>query len=1086
MGWVVRAPLRSAKSILQLNKIIIIPAFLLALLSLSCSDHGDPIRIYLDDSTVHVIQGRGVPVPDALPSEPEAKLYHSFPVDPARHFETPNALADFTIYIPFEVEPNVLDELDSPAIYFPGLGENYIIHLNGHEIAREIHVKGGQIQTRRTELAFPLSIRRDYLKPGQNLLTLYLLGEVSPESGAVPGLFYNDGYYLGKAEDVYRNTLDLSNIILVSLYLAFGVYFLFLFLRRHEELYGLFFFLFTLGTFGFYIFRSRLAYDLVENTESLTRWENASIFMLPGVLMLFLVTYLRHKERIPIWAHAIGGINILCSILVLVIPFSLVPFLVDKWRMLQGPMMLWLPVFHIWSMRRGDRDAGKFTMALVLLLSAAGFDFFNSIYVFVSMEPAFRWGFFGYAFLLVVTMANRFLLSLKVSEELNVQLDRAKQELEEAARMRDTFSAAASHEIRTPVHGIMGISRILLQESREGEQPLSPYVRQSLELIQESSRRLARLVDDFADHSRLKEGQLKITPTAVRLHSVARYSISALESQVRQKSVEILNLVDPDLPPVLADELRLQQILLNLIGNSIKFTRQGSVSVRAVQDDSHIEISVQDTGIGIPEDRREMIFQPFHQADEAIARSYGGAGLGLYIVRRLVELHEGTLDLESRPGHGSTFKIRLKVAPPDLTDGLDEPLEKLEQESPPAGHSRALQDFRLLQEVTRESASVFGVKEQKPTVLVVDDDTINSAVLRGILEPAGFEVQRFQSAREAIQYLQSEGPSDVAILDLMLGGMSGIELCIWIRQNYSSMDLPVLILTAYGDNDRMVEGFAAGANDYLERPVDAVELLARIRTLVDLKFASRERAELLGYRQELQIARKIHRELLPTAMPELAGLRSVVRYLPRGDLGGDFYDVRAVQNGGVALLADVTGHGIAAALGAAITRVAFLLQNPHWTLPADVLQGMNRILLDAGTSQLVTGICAHLDSHNDTLSLARAGHLPAALLRKDGELEILFPRGRVMGWLQELNCELVEMPFQSGDRLVMITDGLTELRNHGQEFLGEERVWGFFRDRPEQSAEELSDGVMELIRQWQPEPQDDIAVLIVERVSGTA
>ena len=1044
-----------------------------------CRPAVDNHRIDLHSSPVYVQPGFADANLRNLAANFHGRIFSAFPIAPLSYFpaDEPGELVDFTFFIPFRLSPDELHQLVSPALFFPGLGENYVIYVNGHEIAREVHIQGGEIQRRRTELSLTIPVRRDYLLQGENLLTVRLLGHSPPDgdSSPVPGLFYDRGYFLGESADALSSSTDTFNLVLVSLYLAFGIYFLFIFARRRRELYGLFFFLFTLGTFGFYFFRTRIAYDLIADTEYLTRWENASIFLLPGVLMLFLITYLRHRYRIPNWGWVVGGINFLFAVLALIVPFSLVSFLVESWRLLQIPLMIWLPVYHIICVRRGDRDAGKFLGALVLLLSAAVFDLINSIYNLVSMEPTFRCGFFGYASLLVTIMGNRFLVSLRTAEDLNQRLEAARVELEEAARMRDTFVAAASHEIRTPVHGILGISRILLLENQSGGESISPSLRHSLELIRESAVRLTRLVDDFVDHSRLKEGQLKINRTAVRLHPVVEYCIASLRSQVNQ-SVEVINEVPEDVEPLYADELRLQQILINLLSNAIKFTREGTIRVSAIVIDGGIDITVVDTGIGIPPDKLEDIFKPFNQANAAIARSYGGTGLGLYIVRRLVELHDGALTLESRPGRGSEFRIRLPLY--DFVNQTNVPA----LENPETG--RALKQFQLLEEVTRYSASAFQKEDKRPTVVVVDDERINAAVLRGILEPAGFEIVSFKKARDAIHYFQTSGKADLAILDLMLGGMSGIDLCLWIRESYSSIDLPVLILTAHGDNDRMVEGFAAGANDYLEKPVDPVELLARVRTLVDLRFSSREKSELLSYRQELQIARKIHMELLPSRLPNLEKLGTTVRYLPRGDLGGDYYDVQLVENGAVAFLADVTGHGIAAALGAAMIRVAFLLQRDHWTTPESVLQGVNRILLDAGSTQLVTGLCAYVDLSQNRLHLARAGHLPAALLRRDGTLETLFPRGRVMGWLRDLRLQPLEYPFQPGDRLFLFTDGITELRNAEGEFMGEQRILDFLEKNSRLASEDLSDALMDFVHGWQTEPEDDIAVLILEHASA--
>ncbi len=1044
----------------------------------SCQPATNFHRIVLDSAPVYVQSGfEGLPAD--LKQGFQGRIYASFPIAPLKDFPggEPGEIVGFTVTIPFHLSSQQYEDLVSPALFFPGLGENFIIYVNGHEVANEVHIQGGEIQKRRTELSYTVPVQRNFLQKGENLLTIRLLGQSPPdgEPSPVPGLFYDRGYFLGESADAISSSTDTFNLVLVSLYLAFGIYFLFIFARRPQELYGLYFFLFTLGTFGFYFFRTRIAYDLIADTEHLTRWENASIFMLPGILMLFLITYLRHRHPIPIWGWMVGGINVLFSALALIVPFAHVSFLVETWRLLTIPLMVWLPVFHLVCIRRGDRDAGKFLAALVLLLSAAIFDLINSIYHLVSMEPTFRWGFFGYASLLVTIMGNRFLVSLRTAEELNNRLEAARIELEEAARMRDTFVAAASHEIRTPVHGILGISRILLLENQPGGQSISPSLRHSLELIRESALRLTRLVDDFVDHSRLKEGQLKISRTAVRLHPVVEYCIASLRNQL-DHSVELINEVPEDVEPLYADELRLQQILINLLSNAIKFTREGTISVRATVIDGAIDISVMDTGIGIPPDKQEDIFKPFNQANASIARSYGGTGLGLYIVRRLVELHDGSLTLQSRPGRGSEFRIRLP-----LYDFMTQ--EQLpEMENPERG--RALKQFQLLEEVTRDSASAFEKEEKRPTVVVVDDERINAAVLRGILEPAGFELVPFKNARDAIYYFQAGGKADLAILDLMLGGMSGIDLCLWIRESYSSIDLPVLILTAHGDNDRMVEGFAAGANDYLDKPVDPVELLARVRTLVDLRFSSREKSELLSYRQELQIARKIHMELLPSRLPTLEKLNTTARYLPRGDLGGDYYDVQLVENGAVALLADVTGHGIAAALGAAMIRVAFLLQRESWKSPEEVLYGVNRILLDAGSTQLVTGLCAYVDLEANVLHLARAGHLPGALLRQDGSLETLFPRGRVMGWLRDLKLQPVQYPFQPGDRLFLFTDGVTELRNSSGEFMGEERILEFLKKNSKLPSEQLSDALMDFVHNWQTEPEDDIAVLVLEYTSS--
>ncbi|MEO0854853.1 MAG: HAMP domain-containing sensor histidine kinase, partial [Cyanobacteria bacterium J06648_11] len=220
--------------------------------------------------------------------------------------------------------------------------------------------------------------------------------------------------------------------------------------------------------------------------------------------------------------------------------------------------------------------------------------------------------------------------------------------------------ANTSHELRTPLNGIIGLSESLL----EGVSGTLPNAAQThLSLIAASGRRLSNLVNDLLDFSQLKHKTIQLQQQAVDLHSVAAVVLALSEPLARSKAIALTDTVPSDLPAVWADENRLQQILHNLVGNAVKFTDRGRVEVSAQLDaDNRIAVSVTDTGIGIAPEARDRIFESFEQADGSTARRYGGTGLGLTLTKQLVELHGGTISVESYLGSGSTFTFTLPVA----------------------------------------------------------------------------------------------------------------------------------------------------------------------------------------------------------------------------------------------------------------------------------------------------------------------------------------------------------------------------------------------------------------------------------------
>ncbi len=404
--------------------------------------------------------------------------------------------------------------------------------------------------------------------------------------------------------------------------------------------------------------------------------------------------------------------------------------------------------------------------------------------------------------------------------------------LREVDRLKDEFLANTSHELRTPLNGIIGLAQSL-ESGVAG--PLDERVRGDLQLIASSGHRLSRLVNDILDHTRLQRHDLVLHQQAVDVESAVRVAI-VLARPMLSEGVSLISAMPRNLPPVWADEDRVQQILLNLIANACKFTPDGSITVTAQQAGDVIEVAVIDTGIGIPVEQHERIFDAFIQGDASSTRSAGGTGLGLTVTRRLIELHGGTIAVESTPDVGSKFTFTLPV-----TDAL------VVASSP---HSLAPPRATF---AVPSAPVVVGVFDGRPRVLVVDDDAVNARVLSQFLTLDGYAVEVATNGVDAIEAVRRHVPG-LVLLDLMMPGMDGFTACARIRESLPLDVLPVILVTARNTVDDLAAGLAAGANDFIAKPVARDELLTRVRTHLALAEANRQlRATRDGLEDEVRV-----------------------------------------------------------------------------------------------------------------------------------------------------------------------------------------------------------------------------------------
>lgn len=391
--------------------------------------------------------------------------------------------------------------------------------------------------------------------------------------------------------------------------------------------------------------------------------------------------------------------------------------------------------------------------------------------------------------------------------------------LQKADQLKDEFLASTSHELRTPLNGIIGITESMLGSGRS---QLPVKAQRSMKLIITCGHRLLNLINDILDYSLLKNGEIKLNMRPVQLRQVASIVFSILSPVARKKGLQLINAVGAECPLVQADEDRLQQILLNLVGNAIKFTDQGSVKLTAKIKDHQLIACLEDTGIGISPESHERIFEMFHQVNSSDTRSQGGTGIGLSLSRKLVNLMSGKIWVESEFGSGSRFFFTLPLASHSATgySSLDDTMVALDHD---------LQvDLESFPNAPPDASDL-------PVILLVDDEPINLQVLVNQLSIEGYLLKVASNGEEALELIRTEGPPSMLLLDLMMPGMSGFEVCIQLRAEYNASTLPIIILTAKNQMQDLVKGLEIGANDFLTKPFTRPELLARVRGQLTLQ-----------------------------------------------------------------------------------------------------------------------------------------------------------------------------------------------------------------------------------------------------------
>ncbi len=461
--------------------------------------------------------------------------------------------------------------------------------------------------------------------------------------------------------------------------------------------------------------------------------------------------------------------------------------------------------------------------AVILLLMATAISN-NSLFIMINRSLTTPYSHYPFDLLIAIIALSGFWFMRYF--HISVQSKQLSIKLQQEMYRKDEFLSNTSYELRTPLQHMLSIAQSLLVKKEQHD----------LRLLVTIGHHMSFMLDGLLDLIHLKERTINLQIKPINVQHIVESVCDMFQLTIKGKPIKLIIDLPTDLPPVLVDENRLIQVFINLIHNAIKFTDKGSITVHAKIKNSLLYISITDTGIGIEKSKQAIIFEPYEQVDDHIkSPRHMGLGLGLSICKEIIEMHDGSITVDSAIGKGTTFTFSLPIAK-GLTVGSTE-----------VTTSSTLSKYIFLQDnfsITEQELAITVAKNTAPTssahILIVDADPLSLQVLLKVLSTECYKVDTALNGTEALEKI-CKYSYDLVISDIMLPHISGYELAKQIREQYSISELPILFLTARQQSEDIRLAFLNGANDYVKKPLEYVELKSRVDALIQVKQSSEER-----------------------------------------------------------------------------------------------------------------------------------------------------------------------------------------------------------------------------------------------------
>lgn len=742
----------------------------------------------------------------------------SKPIKPDIYAKVPSVWNNYKInknnlpgfgYATYRIKVRIKDANESLALKVENMSTSYRLYIDD-----KLEASNGQVSASKENFKPEFRTNIFNFVPGKSEFNIIV--QVANYSYARGGMWYSMQMGTSNQINSQAEALKLRNCFLLGGLAVIAIYYLNFFLVRRKDKESLLLVKFcVLAILGIIIYGDFNIF----NYEQKVFIDYVLTYLTPLLFFLTIAQILPEKSSEAIIKKSIF-IAIFETILVIALPIFIYTRLTYIFEALDAVFIF----FAVWIAVKAYIAKKPYSVIIltVCLLVVAGFCndmlYENNIifHVYTQMSPVTV---FMAIILQAIVLAREFSEAFNQSQELSGELtDALKREIEmreqlvKLDKLKDEFLANTSHELRTPLNGIITIAESMIK-GVDGK--LNELQKKDLSLVTSSGKRLANLINDILDISKIKNNDIKLYKKSLDLSSSIDSIVKIFEYLNSKENVKILINIPKNIPNIIADEDRFEQIMYNLIGNAIKFTDKGFIKIYAKEEEKTVKIVVEDTGEGIPEEKLEYIWQAFNQLDSSITRKNGGVGLGLYITRHLVELHGGSITVQSKLGHGSSFEFTLPSE--------EKKLKRIQEEKVFSNINYA-----------KNEAIPENLIRGEDNILLVDDDIVNLHAVMNVFKLDDYSVTPVNSGNKALEKLKTNNYS-LIILDVMMPGMSGYEVCQKIRETKTMYELPILMLTAYNRPESAVLALKAGANDFLSKPFDSSELLARVRNLVELK-----------------------------------------------------------------------------------------------------------------------------------------------------------------------------------------------------------------------------------------------------------
>jgi signal transduction histidine kinase len=737
-----------------------------------------------------------------------AQVKKFMPLAEKRPFFSPRKSRDeeFAFLVPFTMSKERMALFRQnppvfPGLYMAGIGDNWEVYLNGGLVQSQVYLDGqGQIQLHRVQRRVAVPLNTNLFREGENYLGFRIIG---PPSYDNTGLVYVSPYFIDDYRIIEKHAEDLSTLICSTVYVFVGLYHLLLFFMRRQERYNLYYALFSIAVSVYFLCRTPVIYTVFGNSDISIRIEYISLYWLVFLLGAFFETM--NFQRIKMPTKIYGLFYLLLALGTCFFSIEFAGNALYVWQISSGFIFIYILGYDVLyafirqalktrnAVYGGGKGSGFKALAyglfktslgniviiLLVLAATSVYDVLDSM-IFRRGIVLTRYSFFFFNICSALVLARQLASSYNQANQLNEILEARVQErtaaleeqvqiAESASRAKSEFMATMSHEIRTPLNAIIGLSDIELRKN------LNKDSFDAVKKIRGSGSTLLGIINDILDISKIEAGSFDIIPgeyeTAELLSDAARLNMV----RIGGKPVVFELTVDETLPAkMIGDELRLKQILNNILSNAIKYTKEGRVELSVYREGTNLLVfRVSDTGIGIREKDMDRLFTEYSQLDARANRKIEGTGLGLAITRMLLDLMGGSIEVESEYGKGSVFTVK-------IPQRIDDPS--------PLGKERA-EKLRCFGSFDKEKPVIDPAAPAASNirVLVVDDVEINLDVARGLMEPYGFTVDCVLSGREAVEKIRRGEPRyNIILMDHMMPEMDGIETVRIIRGELDS------------------------------------------------------------------------------------------------------------------------------------------------------------------------------------------------------------------------------------------------------------------------------------------------------------